>query len=93
MVEHWSLGDGPDWSAVTDTPSPPESELPDLVDVKAVAVLAGIRPSSVIRHITSGTIPTPELRIGNAYAWRRETIEEWLRTRRRPGWPSGPRRK
>ena len=57
----------------------------DLVDVNTVADMAGIRPTAVHQHLATGTIPTPDIRIGNAYAWRRETIDEWLRTRRRPG--------
>jgi predicted DNA-binding transcriptional regulator AlpA len=57
----------------------------DLVDVNATADMAGIRPATVHQHLAKGTIPAPELRIGNAYAWRRQTIEDWLQTRRRPG--------
>lgn len=57
----------------------------DLVDVNMTANMAGIRPATVHQHLAKGTIPAPEIRIGNAYAWRRQTIEEWLENRRRPG--------
>jgi predicted DNA-binding transcriptional regulator AlpA len=73
-------------SIVKDSPeSPPESALLDLVDVNTTADMAGIRPATVHQHLAKGTIPAPEIRIGNAYAWRRQTIEEWLQNRRRPG--------
>ena len=75
-----------------ENPEPPfESPRFDLVDVNATAEMAGIRPATVHQHLAKGTIPAPELRIGNAYAWRRQTIEEWLQTRRRPG-QRGPAR-
>ena len=70
---------------------PFEPVLMDLVDVNATANLAGIRPATVHQHLAKGTMPAPELRIGNAYAWRRQTIEDWLQTRRRPG-QRGPAR-
>jgi predicted DNA-binding transcriptional regulator AlpA len=63
----------------------------DLVDVQTVASMAGITPATVRQHLAHGTIPAPAVRIGNAYGWQRETIEEWLRTRRRPG-QRGPAR-
>ena len=47
--------------------------------------MAKIRPATVHQHLANGTIPEPEIRIGNAYAWHRKTIEEWLATRRKPG--------
>ena len=65
--------------------SPPEFAPLDLVDVNTTADMAGIRPATEHQHLAKGTIPAPEIRIGNAYAWRRQTIEEWLETRRRPG--------
>ena len=71
---------------VGDTPKPPaEPAQLDLVDVNTTADMAGIRPATVHQHLAKGTIPAPEIRIGNAYAWRRQTIEEWLENRRRPG--------
>jgi hypothetical protein len=51
--------------------------------VNATADMTGIRPVTVHQHLTRGTIPTPEIWIGNPYAWRRRTIEPW-RTRLRP---------
>jgi hypothetical protein len=40
----------------------------DLVDVNTTADMAGIRPATVHQHLAKGTIPTPEIRIGNACA-------------------------
>lgn len=71
---------------VEDAPMPSAESAPlDLVDVNTTADMAGIRPATVHQHLAKGTIPAPEIRIGNAYAWRRQTIEEWLENRRRPG--------
>jgi predicted DNA-binding transcriptional regulator AlpA len=73
-------------STVKDSPEPPSESAPlDLVDVNMTADMAGIRPATVHQHLAKGTIPEPEIRVGNAYAWRRQTIEKWLQTRRRPG--------
>jgi len=46
----------------------------DPVDVNTTADMAGIRPATVHQHLAKGTIPAPEIRIGNAYAWRRQMI-------------------
>ena len=45
-----------------------ESAPLDLVDVNTTADMAGIRPATVHQHLAKGTIPTPEIRIGNTCA-------------------------
>jgi hypothetical protein len=60
---------------VEDAPKPPDEPAPlNLVDVNTTAYMAGIRPATVHQHLAKGTIPTPEIRISNAYAWRCQTI-------------------
>lgn len=58
---------------------------PEFVDVREVAKMAGVARATIHSHLVKGTIPRPELRVGNAFAWRRSTIEQWVATRRRQG--------
>lgn len=55
------------------------------LDTAAVARLMGVRVETVRTHIWRGTIPEPDLRIGRSPAWKRSTIDQWLKTRRLPG--------
>jgi len=52
---------------VEEAPKPSAEPAPlDLVDVNTTADMAGIRPATVHQHLAKGSIPTPEIRIGNA---------------------------
>jgi hypothetical protein len=54
---------------VEDSPEPPfEPAALDLVDVNTAADMPSIRPATVHKHLAKGTIPTPEIRIGNTCA-------------------------
>lgn len=67
----------------------------DLLDLAAVAELAGITPDSARTYHTRATanrrkgtpkpgdLPPPDITIANRPAWQRDTIEKWL-TQRRP---------
>ena len=58
-----------------DNPEPVTGPAPlDLVDVSPAVDMPSIRPATVHQHLAKGTTPTPEIRIGNAYAWRCQTI-------------------
>lgn len=57
----------------------------DLLDVSAVAELAGVSVASIYTYLTRGTIPEPDLRFGRSPVWRRRTIEKWLASRPAPG--------
>ena len=59
----------------------------DLLTTDDVARLAGVKPSSIRRYRTRDSIPEPDRYVGRTPVWRRETVEQWLRDRPKPGRP------
>ena len=53
------------------------SDLPPLLDVRAVARLLGVGPRTVWRLRDAGDLPAP-VRIGRLIRWRREALLRWL---------------
>jgi predicted DNA-binding transcriptional regulator AlpA len=72
-------------SASTSPPGRKPVAPSEWVDVTEVAAMAGVVRGTIHVHVQHGTIPAPEMKVGNSYAWRRATIEQWLATRRRRG--------
>lgn len=60
----------------------------DQLTTAEVAELAGISPASVHRYRLRGAVPEPDGYVGRTPWWKRETIDEWLATRPKPGRPS-----
>ena len=60
----------------------------EILDVRAVAELLGVKPASVRQHNFRGTIPAPDYRVSGRPAWKIETITAWMRVRRTPGKPA-----
>jgi predicted DNA-binding transcriptional regulator AlpA len=57
-------------------------ELRDLLTGKEVAESAGLRYKTLWTYKKRNTLPEPDIYIGNKPLWKRETIAEWLSTRR-----------
>jgi hypothetical protein len=54
---------------VEDNPEPPFEPTPlDLAELSMTMDMPSIRPATVQQHLAKGTIPTPEIRIGNTCA-------------------------
>jgi predicted DNA-binding transcriptional regulator AlpA len=53
----------------------------DLLDTAAVAELAGVQPATIRGYLSLGYMPVPDVRLGQAPGWYRETIDRWLRSR------------
>lgn len=58
----------------------------DLLDRAAVAKLLNVDPATVSSYVSRGQMPPPDLRLGSAPVWYRETVERWMRSRRGQGW-------
>jgi prophage regulatory protein len=57
-----------------------KSETPitrQLLTVKEAAEMAGVRPRSWWRYVSSGEAPTP-VRFGGSVRWRRSDLEAWI---------------
>lgn len=55
----------------------------DLLTTAEVAALAGVKPATIHRYRLRGAVPTPEAVIAGRPLWRLETVDTWLRERRR----------
>ena len=53
----------------------------NLLAVREVAALAGVRPETIHAYLHRGKMPPPDLTISRSPVWRRRTIERWLKTR------------
>ena len=58
----------------------------DLLDRAAVAKLLDVEPATISSYVSRGQMPQPDLRLGSAPVWHRETIEAWLASRPGQGW-------
>jgi predicted DNA-binding transcriptional regulator AlpA len=65
----------------------PELHPERLLDVAAVARLAGVTPETVRTYLSRGTIPRPQGHLMGSPWWTRPVIERWLAERRGPGRP------
>lgn len=60
-------------------------KLSDLLTAAQVGELAGIQTATVHQHHWRHTMPEPALVIAGRPLWLRETVEQWIATRRAPG--------
>lgn len=61
-----------------DTEQEPEDMPEELVDLKALAALAGITHNSARQAKWKGRLPEPDYVIGGHPAWRMRTVKRWL---------------
>ncbi len=73
-----------DWG---EEPEPEEDEVTELLTIAQIAQLGNLSPTSIKTYRNRGTLPPPDSRQGNQPLWKRETVEEWLRTRPGRGRP------
>ena len=59
------------------------------MDRAAVAALLEVAPATISSYVSRGQMPPPDLRLGSAPVWYRETIERWLESRPGQGWRKG----
>lgn len=57
----------------------------EIMGVAEISAHAGVRPDTVHKWRTRGILPPPDWKLAMGDVWRRETIEEWLASRRREG--------
>jgi predicted DNA-binding transcriptional regulator AlpA len=51
----------------------------DLLDIQAVADLLGVQRETVEQTRWRGKMPDPDLYVGRSPAWRRRTIDQWIK--------------
>lgn len=63
------------------------------LDIRQVAVLAGVSPATLRSYRSRGYLPKPDVMLGQSPGWSPETVDAWLRYRPGKGAGSGrPRR-
>lgn len=82
-----------DWDARARIPlglAAPELCADRLLDIDAVARLAGVARQTITTYLARNTMPAPVARLGRSPVWSAPIVEQWLE--RRPGQGSRPRR-
>lgn len=57
------------------------------VDIRGFSELAGVKSQTIRAYRHRGILPAADAIYGNSPVWLRTTVDEWLKTRRRPGKP------
>lgn len=64
-----------------------ESMTADYIDIPGFAELAGVKVETLRTFRHRGILPEPAFFAGQSPVWARADVDEWLKTRRRPGKP------
>lgn len=53
----------------------------DLLTYSEIAELTGLKYDTIYRLRKNNTLPAPDLIVGRTPVWKRQTINEWIKTR------------